>query len=103
RAKTILGLLLVFCVAVIVVLVIRTGPSGPVASADTTMILVAAKVVPTGTLLRAEDVRWQKWSDTVLPGYVSRPSAEQRKAKPDADDVALSDVYGAVVRQRIDT
>jgi len=66
------------------------------------MILVAAQPLRTGILLRSEDVKWQAWSDAVVPGAILRPSEEDRKVKPDADAHVLADVYGGVVRQRVE-
>lgn len=44
-------------------------PAAPVRSA----ILVAARALPTGTLLRPEDMRWQDWALGEVPqGYVER-------------------------------
>jgi len=66
-----------------------------------TMIVAAAQPLRTGTLLRAEDVKWVNWDDAVPAGAVTRPSEQERAAKPDADLQALSSVYGAVLKQRV--
>src|ERR1700733_3886618 len=102
--KTILGLVLVF--SVITVMAGAFRPPSAVTTAEAapndTMILVAAKHIPVGTLLRAEDVRWQVWKDPVAPGFFVRVSAEQRAAKPETDVAIPSDVFGAVARQHYD-
>jgi pilus assembly protein CpaB len=103
-ARTILGLLFILSVVAIIVVVLRSpGTTTATAPATTATILVAAKPVPVGTLLRSEDVMWQDWTGSVDPTFVLRPTAEQRQAKPDADATALSGFFGAVVRQRIET
>ena len=55
-----------------------------------THVLVAKGDVPVGTLLRAEDLRWQEWPrDSVNDAYVQQDSAK------------LEDFVGAVVRSRL--
>lgn len=66
------------------------------------MILVATQRLATGTLLRAQDVKWQTWSDPVTPGMVVRPTTDDGKLNLDADAHILADEYGAVVRDSID-
>jgi pilus assembly protein CpaB len=67
-----------------------------------TMIIAAAQPLRTGTLLRAEDIKWLAWNDAVPAGAVPRPSDEQRAAQPNAELLALSSVYGAVLKQRVE-
>jgi len=55
-----------------------------------THVLVAKGDVPIGTLLRAENLRWQEWpQDGVDPSYVLQ------------DNAKLEDFVGAVVRSRL--
>src|SRR5580704_8771601 len=100
--KTILGLVLVFSVITVIAVAFRTPTAVTTAEAapNDVMILVAAKNIPVGTLLRAEDVRWQATKDAVAPGSFVRESAEQRTAKPETDLAIPADVFGAVARQR---
>lgn len=102
--KTILGLVLVFSVVTVIAVAFR-GPSAvPTADAapNDTAVLVAAKPIPAGTLLRAEDVRWEVWKDAVGPGFYVRDTAEQRAAKSESDTAIPTDVFGSVVRQRFE-
>jgi pilus assembly protein CpaB len=106
RTKTMLIALFVASIVVLAGILWRNGsqiqPIGATAAPVTTSVLVATAPLGTGTLLRAEDVHWQPWSDPVQPTYIVRPSEEARKAKPDIDAETLANVYGAVVRQRIE-
>ena len=106
RSKTALIALFILSVMVLAGVVwhnaARVGQASAENSAPQVSILVAAAPLGTGTLLRAEDVRWEPSSAPVEPGYILRPSEEIRQAKPDADAQALAEVYGAVVRQRIE-
>jgi pilus assembly protein CpaB len=75
------------------------GVQAPQANA---IILGSAQPLRTGTLLRAEDVKWIDWNDAVPAGAVLRPSFQGQPVPPDADQQAMSSVYGAVLKQRID-
>ena len=108
RSKTILISLFILSVVALGAILWRNanvpGPAATVAAVApeaTAMILGAAQPLRTGTLLRAEDVRWVDWNDAVPAGAVVRPSLQERAARPDADQQALSSVYGAVLKQRI--
>src|SRR5581483_9994288 len=102
RAKTILAMLFVVSIAALVIILIGRASSDPTAAAPSgTMILVASNALPPGTLLRPQDVKWADWKDPLAPGEVVRPSSDERKAQPNADDSASSIVYGAVLRQPI--
>lgn len=68
-----------------------------------TFILVAAVPLRTGTLLRADDVKWQGWTEKVPTDAIVRPNSEELKAKPNADAKILVNVYGAVLRQRVES
>ena len=57
-----------------------------------TLVLVAAKVLPTGSFVRAEDLRWQEWpSESANDSYLYKDKAAN----------AVQEEVGAVVRQRI--
>lgn len=107
RSKTVLITLFIASIVVLGAILWRNARV-PVAVANitaepNTMVLVAAKPLRTGTLLRAEDVKWQGSSDDAAPaGSVVRPSQEERRANPQLDQQTLSSVYGAVVRQRVE-
>src|SRR5262249_40913487 len=51
-----------------------------------------------GTLLRAQDVVWQPIAGITEPGEILRPSAGARSAKPELDEEARAEVYGAALR-----
>ena len=108
RSKTILiTLFLVSVVALGAILWRNANVGGPaavvtaVAQEPSAMILGSAQPLRTGTLLRAEDVKWVAWNDAVPAGAVVRPSQQERAARPDADQQAVGSVYGAVLKQRI--
>jgi pilus assembly protein CpaB len=101
RSKTILIALFIASLAVLGAMLWRNAATVAVAPNDV-QILVAAQPLRTGTLLRAEDVKWQAWSDAVVAGAILRPSEEDRKVKPDADAQVLATVYGGVAHQRIE-
>jgi pilus assembly protein CpaB len=107
RSKTILiSLFLLSVVALGAILWRNANLSSTAATASVqqskAMVLAAAQALRTGTLLRAEDVKWVDWSDAVPAGAMVRPSQEERAAQPNADLQALSGVYGAVLKQRVD-
>jgi pilus assembly protein CpaB len=107
RSKTILISLFLLSVVALGAILWRNAnvPSTAVANSvqpPKTMVLAAAQALRTGTLLRAEDVHWLDWSDAVPAGAMVRPSQQDRAAQPDADLQALSSVYGAVLKQRVD-
>jgi pilus assembly protein CpaB len=108
RSKSILVTLFLVSVIVLGAILWRNAhmptavAAGDPAPAPKNMILVAAQPLRTGTLLRAEDVKWQGWNDEIPAGAVARPSEDERKANPDLDQQTLTSVYGAVLRQRMD-
>jgi pilus assembly protein CpaB len=107
RSKTILISLFLLSVVALGAILWRNAnvPSTAVANSvqpPKTMVLAAAQALRTGTLLRAEDVHWLDWSDAVPAGAMMRPSQQDRAAQPNADLQALSSVYGAVLKQRVD-
>jgi pilus assembly protein CpaB len=75
----------------VVVEQIQTTPTAPAAE-----ILVAARTLPAGSLLRPGDLDWQAWpEDGVSPAYVARSPAEPGEADP------MAHFEGAVVRHGI--
>lgn len=99
RSKAILTILFLFSIGLVGFLVVRAMPETAKASAaPKTEILVAAAPLATGTLLRAQDVRWQAIAGTPKPGEIVRPSLAARQAKPEADEEARGEVFGAALR-----
>jgi pilus assembly protein CpaB len=100
RAKTILTVLFLISLAVAVVVVLRALPTQ--GDANTNMpkeeILAATVPLAAGTLLRAQDVTWQTVARSVEPGEIVRPSEASRQVKPEIDEEARSQVYGAAIR-----
>src|SRR5215471_5580101 len=100
RAKTILTVLFLISLAVAVVVVLRALPTQ--GDANTNMpkeeILAATVPLAAGTLLRAQDVTWQTVARAVEPGEIVRPPEGSRQTKPEIDEEARSQVYGAAIR-----
>ena len=102
RAKTILTVLFLISLAVAVVVIFRalpemTGAGAQEAARDE--ILVATAALPAGTLLRPQDVVWERAKGETQPGEVVRPEAVAREAKPELDEEARSVAYGAALRK----
>src|SRR5271166_6285779 len=99
-AKTILTVLFVISLGVVVVLYLSALSQR--VNADTAgpknEILTATKPLAPGTLLRAQDVVWQPIAGTAEPGQIPRPPVATRSAKPDLDEQARAEVYGAALR-----
>jgi pilus assembly protein CpaB len=106
RSKTVLISLFLLSVVALGAVLWRNANVSTTATASIqqsqTMIIAAAQPLRTGTLLRAEDIKWLAWNDAVPAGAVLRPSDEQRAAQPNAELLALSSVYGAVLKQRVE-
>lgn len=108
RSKTILITLFLLSIVALGAILWRnanltsTGVATASVQQPKAMILVAAQPLRTGTLLRAEDVKWGEWNDAIPAGAVARPSLQGQAVPPDADTQALSSVYGAVLKQRVD-
>jgi len=103
RAKTILALLFLASLSVVVILGLRALPqraSGD-ASAAEEEILVAARALPAGALLRTKDVVWQQISGAAGAGYISRPAKTTSNAKLDPDQTAGAEFIGAALRTSI--
>jgi pilus assembly protein CpaB len=104
RPKHIFSILLLASVGLVLVLFIRAMPE---TSATATValpslpreeVLVAARPLVAGLLLRAQDVTWLARIHPAQEGDISRPSAETRAAKPESDEAARAAVYGAALR-----
>lgn len=101
RPKHIFAILLLVSVGLIVVLLIHAMPhrivTVAVSPAPQEEILVAARPLSAGLLLREQDVTWLARSGPAQEGDILRPSAETRAAKPESDE-ARTAVYGAALR-----
>jgi pilus assembly protein CpaB len=102
RAKTILTVLFLISLAVAAIVIVRalpemTGTAAQEAAKDE--ILVATAALPAGTLLRPQDVVWERAKGETQPGEVVRPEAAAREAKPELDEEARSVAYGAALRK----
>jgi pilus assembly protein CpaB len=100
RAKTILLLLFVVSFGGAALLVLRAIPHNLSARADSASqdeILVATAPLAAGTLLRAEDVAWHPIASPAPEQFV-RHSGVALKIKPELDEEARAEVYGAAMR-----
>ena len=100
RAKTILTALFLISLVVATWVVLQALPKGD-ASAERlpqVEILVATVPLSAGTLLRAQDVTWQPVARALEPGEIVRPSEAARATKPELDEEARAEVYGAALR-----
>src|SRR5215831_20599009 len=103
RAKTLLTALFLVSLVVAAWVVMRALPQilaaapsqEPVVRDE---ILVATVPLSAGTLLRAQDVTWQPIDRAPQPGEVVRPAPAARQAKPELDEQARAEVYGAALR-----
>jgi len=75
------------------------GPAVREAARDE--ILVATAALPAGTLLRPQDVDWQRAKTETQPGHIVRPDVAAREAKPELDEEARSVAYGAALRKAV--
>jgi pilus assembly protein CpaB len=99
RAKTILSVLFLISLGVVAMLYLQSLPqriNASIAAAKET--LVATMPLAPGTLLRAEDVTWKRTSRAAELGQISRPSAAAGETKPNLDQLARAEVYGAALR-----
>lgn len=104
RAKTILTVLFLISLAVAAFVIIRALPQlAPQGAQEAARdeILVASGPLPGGTLLRAQDVVWQKANSDTQPGWIVRPDAAAREARPELDEEARALVYGAALRKPV--
>jgi pilus assembly protein CpaB len=101
RAKTILTALFLISLVVATWVVLQALPQKGDAVAERlpqVEILVATVPLSAGTLLRAQDVTWQPVAGAPEPGAIVRPSAAARTIKPELDEEARAEVYGAALR-----
>jgi len=102
RAKTILAVLFLVSLAVAVVVILRALPTQGDANAHVETpkeeILAATVPLAAGTLLRAQDVTWETVARSAEPGEIVRPSEAARQVKPEIDEEARAQVYGAAIR-----
>ena len=104
RAKTILTVLFLVSLGVAGLVLLRAMPRLAPATAEAAKdeILVATAPLPAGTLLRPQDVIWQKAKGDAEPGQIVRPVAAVRDAKPELDEGMRAQVYGAALRKPLD-
>src|SRR5438445_5237032 len=101
RAKTILTALFLISLVVATWVVLQALPQKGDAEAQrlpSVEILVATVPLSAGTLMRAQDVKWQPIARPPEPGEIVRPPAAARDAKPALDEDARAEVYGAALR-----
>src|SRR5215472_9848866 len=103
RAKTLLTALFLVSLVVAAWVVMRALPQIMAAAPSQEPvvrdeILVATVPLSAGTLLRAQDVTWQPIDRAPQPGEVARPALAARQAKPELDEEARAEVYGAALR-----
>jgi len=96
-AKTILTALFLISLGVLVVLGLRALPR-QVAPAVKHDILVANSALPSGTLLRTKDVRWQPLTGTAEPDQILRSPDAGGAANLELDQQTRAEVYGAALR-----
>ena len=98
-AKTILTILFLISLGVAVTVFLHALPqplsAGPVIANNE--VLVVTTTLPAGTLLRVKDVAWQPITKTE-PGQILRPSNPVNSRGAAAEEQALGDLYGAVLR-----
>src|ERR1700737_2255216 len=99
-AKTILAMLFLISLCVVVVLGLRALPQRVNAdpSAASNQILVATMALPSGTLLRAKDVVWQRIAGSAGPDDILRPPSAAGTPNLELDQQARAAVYGAALR-----
>lgn len=101
-AKTILTALFLISLGVLVVLGLRALPR-QVAPAVKHDILVANSALPSGTLLRTKDVRWQPLTGTAEPDQILRSPDAGGAANLELDQQTRAEVYGAALRAGVTT
>jgi Flp pilus assembly protein CpaB len=102
RAKTILTVLFLISLGVAGIVLIRALPQLLPAGAQEAAkdeILVATAPLATGTLLRPQDVVWQRAKGDAEPGQIVRPDVASREVKPELDDEVRLVAFGAALRR----
>src|SRR5260370_4090320 len=102
RLKYVFAFLLVCSLVVVAALFIRAMPhkeamATPAAAPPVVHdeVLVAARQLPAGLLLRAQDLAWREQNVPAEPGEIRRPSVDERAAKPESDELAVAPGFGA--------
>src|SRR5579863_4938338 len=95
-AKTILTVLFLVSLGVAGIILLRAMALP--GKADGPEALVASVALKPGTLLRAEDVAWQKLAGPAPAGAILRPDAAKRQQNPVLDEQTRATVYGAALR-----
>jgi pilus assembly protein CpaB len=102
-AKTILTLLFLTSLGVAVFICLQALPER--VNADTRVpreeALVAATMLPAGTLLRVKDVAWKPVTSPVDAGQILRPIGGVNNANGEFDQQARGEIYGAALRAGI--
>ena len=104
RAKTILTVLFVFSLGIAAIVALHAIPQKPEAAGlppQWGQILVAAAPLLPGTLLREQDVTWAPINRAPEPTEFVRPPTALIETRPELDQQARAEVYGAAVRGAI--
>jgi pilus assembly protein CpaB len=104
RAKTILTVLFVFSLGIAAIVALHAIPQKPEAAGlppEQAQILVAAATLSPSTLLREQDVTWAPINRAPEQTEFVRPPAALIEARPELDQQARAEVYGAAVRGAI--
>jgi pilus assembly protein CpaB len=102
-AKTILTILFVISLGVVVLLGLRALPqrsgtdTGPARE-----ILIAAKAMPHGTFLRAEDVAWQPLVGVAKPDQLVHWASTASSSNVEREQQMRAEVYGAALRTSVE-
>src|SRR4051794_15903385 len=101
RAKTILTVLFLLAIGVAGLIFLKAMSLQTEAKGEGPEVLIAAAPLQPRTLLRAQDVTWQKLSGPSAPGTIFRPNEATRLEKPLLDEETRAAVYGAVLRASV--
>jgi pilus assembly protein CpaB len=102
NAKVILTFLFLLSLGVVAFLFYNNMPRPQLqatapAQAPKIEVLASTAALPPGTLLRGQDVGWSQVSKAVA-GMIVRPAAATLAVRPEADEQARAEVYGAALR-----
>jgi pilus assembly protein CpaB len=102
-AKTILTVLFMISLSVVAILGLRALPQS-IGNETVTKneILVAVAALPPGILLRAKDVTWKQITGSVEPDQILRPRSVAGELRPEIDQQARAEVYGAALRVNLE-
>jgi pilus assembly protein CpaB len=98
-AKAVLSLLFLTALSVVAMLGFRALPHRVGGTAAGVETLVAATVLPAGTLLTAKDVAWRPIAATAQPDQIIRPASGDNHGS--AFDQLPAAVYGAALRNAL--